>query len=86
MQYTGGSSFTSFNWRWRTSAWLQADVGQKTQYVKTVGLDNFYLPYNVQVRAYNRMGEGPLSPATTVYSAMASKSRSNDAVHRAFKF
>ncbi|XP_052816691.1 contactin-like [Mya arenaria] len=49
----------------------EADVGRKTQHSVTVGLDNFYLPYSVKVQAYNRMGDGPLSDLTTVYSAEA---------------
>ncbi|WAR11327.1 CONT-like protein [Mya arenaria] len=53
----------------------EADVGRKTQHSVTVGLDNFYLPYSVKVQAYNRMGDGPLSDLTTVYSAEATASR-----------
>ena len=44
--------------------------GETARYVVLVGEDNFYKEYEVAVRAFNDMGEGPLSPVATIKSAM----------------
>ena len=49
---------------------LQAKVkGNEGEYVATVGLENYYIQYDVMVGAYNDMGDGPNSTVYTVYSA-----------------
>ncbi|MEW8548432.1 MAG: hypothetical protein AB2693_33435, partial [Candidatus Thiodiazotropha sp.] len=61
--------------------YLQKLVGNKTSYVHTVGIDNYYLLYEVKVQAYNRFDSsntphfGPESPIAYVYSAEGSKYR-----------
>jgi len=40
-----------------------------------VGTDNFYIPYEIMVQAFNDLGDGPNSTVTIVYSAMGSKYR-----------
>jgi len=48
------------------------------QYVVTVGLDYYYLLYEVKVAAFNRMGLGPVSPdGVYVYSAEGRTLRHN---------
>ena len=39
----------------------------------TVGLDNYYLQYQVKVAAYNDLGHGPNSTEQIVFSAEGSK-------------
>ena len=39
----------------------------------TIGLKNYYLPYEVKVGAYNSYGDGPNSTISIVYSAEGSK-------------
>ena len=38
-------------------------------YTETVGVDNYYLLYEVNVTAYNDLGQGPSSPVAEIYSA-----------------
>ena len=63
---------------------LQQLVGNKTTYVHTVGIDNYYLLYEVKVQAYNnfngsgKLQFGPQSPIAYVYSAEGSKYREDD--------
>ena len=48
---------------------LPGNVGM---YSALVGIENYYLPYDVMVGAYNDLGDGPNSTVVTVFSAMAS--------------
>ena len=49
---------------------LQAKIkGNEGEYVATVGLENYYIQYDVMVGAYNDIGDGPNSTVYTVYSA-----------------
>lgn len=43
--------------------------GNQGQYVAIVGLENYYLQYDVMVGAYNDIGDGPNSTTVIVYSA-----------------
>ena len=47
--------------------------GDMARYVVLVGEDKFYRDYEVAVRAVNDEGQGPLSPAVTIKSAMGRK-------------
>nr|WBU98469.1 C-lectin 11 [Lineus ruber] len=40
-----------------------------SMYTETIGADNFYLPYDVRVQAYNDKGDGPVSKPKEIYSA-----------------
>lgn len=42
-------------------------------YTATVGVENYYLPYDVKVQAFNDLGDGPNTTVEVVYSAMGSK-------------
>lgn len=71
----GGEKF-GYKVYWRKASdshvvWTEKEVGNVASYVHTVGEENYYLPYYVQVRAYNGKGDGPLSTIATVYSASA---------------
>lgn len=61
------------NWRKNGTAtkFMEARVeGDQSFYAVTVGQENYYLPYEVQVRAFNSLGQGPVSPEGVVaYSA-----------------
>lgn len=48
-------------------------VGSVGGYSALVGADNYYLPYEVKVGAYNNLGDGPNSTVVVIYSAMGSK-------------
>lgn len=50
------------------------DDWETEQYVTLVGIDNYYLQYEVKVQAFNDYGRGPNSSASLVYSAEGSKS------------
>ena len=58
---------------------FQKIVGNRTNYTHTVGIDNFYLLYEVAVQAYNsydgskRIFYGPRSDVAYVHSAEGSK-------------
>lgn len=43
-----------------------------TDHVELVGIDNYYLPYEVKVQGYNQYGRGPNASAI-VYSSEGSK-------------
>ena len=49
----------------------QAQINDSSvgRYVVTVGSNNYYLPYNVKIQAFNPMGRGPMSPMATIMSA-----------------
>jgi hypothetical protein len=51
--------------------WDQATINDPTalKYVVTIGSQNYYLPYNVRIQAFNPMGRGPMSPTVTIMSA-----------------
>ena len=43
--------------------------GNKGKFVATVGVEQFYLKYDVMVGAFNDIGDGPNSTVTVIYSA-----------------
>lgn len=47
----------------------QASVGNVTQHVVTLTEKDYYLMYDVKVRAYNKMGDGPESKVASIYSS-----------------
>ena len=49
------------------------DGETKVTFTATVGLDNFYLQYEVKVGAFNIYGDGPNSTVTIIYSAEGSE-------------
>ena len=51
---------------------LTSDGETKVTFTATVGLDNYYLQYEVKVGAYNIHGDGPNSTVTIIYSAEGS--------------
>ncbi|XP_052820357.1 contactin-5-like [Mya arenaria] len=67
-----------YNLYWKRNAtreryvWQSVKLpGDVSMYSALVGTENYYLPYDVIVGAYNDLGNGPNSSVVTVYSAMA---------------
>ncbi|KAH3825753.1 hypothetical protein DPMN_127634, partial [Dreissena polymorpha] len=69
-----GSTGVGYRVLWRranTTRYSEANLTDNVgQHVVTVGVDNYYLLYEVKVAAYNNMGPGPMSPdGVFIYSA-----------------
>ncbi|XP_052806194.1 contactin-like isoform X2 [Mya arenaria] len=70
-QGSGGVGYRVF-WRLaNTTRYSEVNLTENIgQYVVTVGLDNFWLLYEVKVAAFNNLGQGPISPDRVfIYSA-----------------
>ena len=52
---------------------IQVDGQTKVTFTVTVGIDDYYLQYEVKVGAYNVHGDGPNSTVTIIFSAEGSK-------------
>ena len=52
---------------------LTRDGEMKVTFTATVGLDNYYMQYEVKVGAYNIHGDGPNSSVKVIYSAEGSE-------------
>lgn len=52
--------------------WQEVIDGNIGKFTALVGVENYYLPYEVIVQAFNDIGFGPNSTVEVIYSAMGS--------------
>ncbi|XP_053379339.1 contactin-3-like [Mercenaria mercenaria] len=57
---------TVFGQSWKEEV-INGNLGE---YTAMVGVENYYLPYEVKVQAFNDLGDGPNTTVQVVYSAM----------------
>lgn len=54
---------------WKRETASDSKALEDGTYIVTVGVENYYLPYQVKVGVFNRLGHGPNSTVATIFSA-----------------